>query len=118
MSLDGGLELGGFVAHDGDVAGGDEVAGEALDGFGVVDFDEGEGIGGASGQIADFGLAFGFEGFGAPGDEVGAEDGNGQIDVVEEAIGPAGEAIGDGTAGGVAGRDGLEADDLEVELVG
>lgn len=63
-------------------------------------------------------MGFWGESVGAVGDEVGADDCEGEVDVVEEAIGPASDGVDGGLAIGVELRDGLELDELEAEGFG
>ena len=112
MGRNGGGQLRGLGAHDDGVAAGDKIAGKLFDGFlaGDLDFLERGG--------ANFGGRFFGPGAGVPGDEVGGEDADGQVQVVKKAVGPAGELVDDRLAGSVTFGDGFEADDVVAELVG
>lgn len=98
--------------HDDGLAGADEVAGETFDGFGFVDEDfvEREGV--------ELGARRFVKGFGAVGDGVVVDDGEGEVEVVKKGVGVAGGRIEYGLTGTVELGDGVELDEFEIEGVG
>ena len=70
------------------------------------------------GEVLEFFLRLCGESFGAISNEVGADDGEGEVDIVKEAVRPSGGGVGNRLAVRVESGNSLKLDEIKTELVG
>ena len=112
-SFELGLEFWGAGGHDDGFAGADEIAGEAFDTLGWVDEDFVE-----VGNRFEFGAGDFVEGVWAVGDSVFVDDAEGEIEIIEEAVGVVGFWVDEFAAVRVGFRLGVELNEIESEGLG